>query len=100
MLMTHNDFARRVHNNKSKEPAKYSVLKRIILLGLLLAITLSISSLVLEPLIPAKFLSFVQIAQFAIICYFVMELISNSALDRKSTRLNSSHANISYAVFC
>src|SRR3712207_7147786 len=25
---------------------------------------------------------------------------SCSALDRKSTRLNSSHANISYAVFC
>src|SRR3712207_5769280 len=25
---------------------------------------------------------------------------SVSALDRKSTRLNSSHANISYAVFC
>src|SRR3712207_7862772 len=24
----------------------------------------------------------------------------NSFLDRKSTRLNSSHANISYAVFC
>src|SRR5438445_7869867 len=24
----------------------------------------------------------------------------NSAQDRKSTRLNSSHANISYAVFC
>src|SRR3712207_7307034 len=27
----------------------------------------------------------------------VLELV---ALDRKSTRLNSSHANISYAVFC
>src|SRR3712207_7306735 len=26
--------------------------------------------------------------------------ISPPALDRKSTRLNSSHANISYAVFC
>src|SRR3712207_6937631 len=26
--------------------------------------------------------------------------IRNSTLDRKSTRLNSSHANISYAVFC
>src|SRR3712207_8666578 len=26
--------------------------------------------------------------------------ISQSELDRKSTRLNSSHANISYAVFC
>src|SRR5258707_5149337 len=25
---------------------------------------------------------------------------SREALDRKSTRLNSSHANISYAVFC
>src|SRR3712207_6960489 len=25
---------------------------------------------------------------------------SNKARDRKSTRLNSSHANISYAVFC
>src|SRR3712207_8615583 len=25
---------------------------------------------------------------------------SNSLADRKSTRLNSSHANISYAVFC
>src|SRR3712207_8645938 len=27
-------------------------------------------------------------------------LTAASALDRKSTRLNSSHANISYAVFC
>src|SRR3712207_8041815 len=26
--------------------------------------------------------------------------LSRSWLDRKSTRLNSSHANISYAVFC
>src|SRR3712207_8463662 len=27
-------------------------------------------------------------------------LTSRTGLDRKSTRLNSSHANISYAVFC
>src|SRR5947209_11236319 len=26
--------------------------------------------------------------------------VRNAHLDRKSTRLNSSHANISYAVFC
>src|SRR3712207_6914903 len=26
--------------------------------------------------------------------------VANLGLDRKSTRLNSSHANISYAVFC
>src|SRR3712207_7950382 len=29
-----------------------------------------------------------------------MEMGSAPFLDRKSTRLNSSHANISYAVFC
>src|SRR3712207_7765544 len=29
-----------------------------------------------------------------------MATASTTALDRKSTRLNSSHANISYAVFC
>src|SRR3712207_7079581 len=28
------------------------------------------------------------------------DLLSIGMLDRKSTRLNSSHANISYAVFC
>src|SRR3712207_8569925 len=27
-------------------------------------------------------------------------VVEMAALDRKSTRLNSSHANISYAVFC
>src|SRR3712207_7911520 len=30
----------------------------------------------------------------------VAELVRRRFLDRKSTRLNSSHANISYAVFC
>src|SRR3712207_7099638 len=30
----------------------------------------------------------------------VLTHLARSALDRKSTRLNSSHANISYAVFC
>src|SRR3712207_7336718 len=29
-----------------------------------------------------------------------LEIEQEAALDRKSTRLNSSHANISYAVFC
>src|SRR3712207_8358295 len=33
--------------------------------------------------------------------YHVAELLDHSDIrDRKSTRLNSSHANISYAVFC
>src|SRR3712207_7936960 len=29
-----------------------------------------------------------------------LQLLSGGSRDRKSTRLNSSHANISYAVFC
>src|SRR3712207_7068293 len=29
-----------------------------------------------------------------------IDILVNAAGDRKSTRLNSSHANISYAVFC
>src|SRR3712207_8032248 len=29
-----------------------------------------------------------------------LSLLRAASLDRKSTRLNSSHANISYAVFC
>src|SRR3712207_8660907 len=29
-----------------------------------------------------------------------LNVARNAAIDRKSTRLNSSHANISYAVFC
>src|SRR3712207_8331254 len=28
------------------------------------------------------------------------DLVDSCTIDRKSTRLNSSHANISYAVFC
>src|SRR3712207_7133348 len=32
--------------------------------------------------------------------YIVVEVIDDGQGDRKSTRLNSSHANISYAVFC
>src|SRR3712207_6998997 len=37
----------------------------------------------------------------SIICFtFYSWFQSHNLLDRKSTRLNSSHANISYAVFC
>src|SRR3712207_7271081 len=35
-----------------------------------------------------------------VVIEFNEELMEYLALDRKSTRLNSSHANISYAVFC
>src|SRR3712207_8570309 len=37
---------------------------------------------------------------FAFAPFVLVEQFQVNARDRKSTRLNSSHANISYAVFC
>src|SRR5439155_20394549 len=42
----------------------------------------------------------VPLFPFAIILSTFIPLSVNSAKDRKSTRLNSSHVAISYAVFC
>src|SRR5699024_11781873 len=36
----------------------------------------------------------------SIACLIFSEGVTHSKLDRKSTRLNSSHVSISYAVFC
>src|SRR3712207_7177121 len=41
-----------------------------------------------------------SIAVVAVTVLVSLALAFLAALDRKSTRLNSSHANISYAVFC
>src|SRR3712207_6906829 len=34
------------------------------------------------------------------LCLLMLTFVAEHTQDRKSTRLNSSHANISYAVFC
>src|SRR3712207_7208218 len=34
------------------------------------------------------------------VLFLILEYVEGETVDRKSTRLNSSHANISYAVFC
>jgi uncharacterized membrane protein len=77
--MTKYDFAKKENKTKNEKHTKISVSKRIILLGIILAITLTISTYVLSPRIPVEFLSYVQVAQFALVGYFVMEIISNSA---------------------
>jgi len=77
--MASTDFAKKDVNTENEKVARRSVLKRIILLGIILAITLSLSTLVLGPLIPPAFLLYTQIAQFALIGYIIMEIISNSA---------------------
>ncbi|HET7149088.1 MAG TPA: mechanosensitive ion channel domain-containing protein [Candidatus Nitrosopolaris sp.] len=76
--MTNNDFVRRVYSTENKKYIKQSILKKIILLGVILAITLSISTFALGPLVPAEFLMYTQIAQIALMGYIVTEIISNS----------------------
>src|SRR5438445_8766734 len=49
---------------------------------------------------PARPITFSRATQNAFIIAGAILLIAPIVLDRKSTRLNSSHANISYAVFC
>src|SRR3712207_7949316 len=46
----------------------------------------------------ARWVSALLIAEFLPIV--LIGLLAGPLVDRKSTRLNSSHANISYAVFC
>ena len=77
--MTKYDFAKKENKTKNEKHTKRSVLKRKILLGITLAITLTISTYVLGPLIPVEFLSYVQVAQFALVAYFVTEIVSSSA---------------------
>ncbi len=62
-----------------EKQTRQSVWKRIILLGIILVIALSLTTVLLGPLIPPKFLLYAQIAQFALIGYIVIEVISNSA---------------------
>src|SRR5690606_41474937 len=40
------------------------------------------------------------VPQFGMYPYYGNQLVNEFRADRKSTRLNSSHVNISYAVFC
>src|SRR2546427_826511 len=44
--------------------------------------------------------TFVEYADAAQKARFLPDLLAGKKLDRKSTRLNSSHSQISYAVFC
>src|SRR3712207_7945911 len=63
----------------------------------------AVQSLTATPSKPHSLLSGVSSRSFSVALVpltELYELITHHARDRKSTRLNSSHANISYAVFC
>src|SRR5215217_8378777 len=64
----------KIDNNQSRKKTKRSVLKKIIILGTILAITLSISNL----LVPAEYLIYFQVTEIAIVGYVVMEIMANT----------------------
>src|SRR5688500_19152896 len=78
--MNNNEFTRKdvdlnkIDNNQSRKKTKRSVLKKIIILGTILAITLSISNL----LVPAEYLIYFQVTEIAIVGYVVMEIVANT----------------------
>jgi uncharacterized membrane protein len=78
--MNNNEFSRKdvdldkIDNNQSRKKTKRSVLKKLIILGTILAITLSISNL----LVPAEYLIYFQVTEIAIVGYVVMEIMANT----------------------
>jgi small conductance mechanosensitive channel len=79
--MNKNEFSRKdvdldkIDNNQSRKKTKRSFLKKIIILGTILAITLSISTL----LVPAEYLIYFQVTEIAIVGYVVMEIMASTA---------------------
>ena len=85
--MNNNEFGRRevssdkVDYNQNTKYAKRSFLKKIIILGTILTITLTISTLLLKSLIPTQYLIYFQTVQVVIIGYAVIEIIGNTAFN-------------------
>jgi len=83
--MNNNEFHRRDLNfdkddtNESIKSTKRSVLKKIIILAIILTISLIISTLLLKPLIPTDYLVYFQTGLVAIVGYFIIEIISDTA---------------------
>src|SRR5262245_57319302 len=77
-------------------------LVRPIIVGILLAMFLSaLEQTIVAPALPTigRMLADVENLSFVVTAY-LLAVTAVTPLDRKSTRLNSSHLGISYAVFC
>jgi|SRR5215212_2669560 small conductance mechanosensitive channel len=65
--------------DESIKNTKRTVLKKIFILGIILTTSLVISTLLLKPLIPTEYLVYFQVVQVAIVGYFIIEIISDTA---------------------
>src|SRR3712207_8410960 len=68
-------------------------------ISILIGTLATVLGIVLTPALVGAFGTGVEVADHAE-TYLAIAFLGTTPLDRKSTRLNSSHANISYAVFC
>ena len=57
---------------------KRLAVKRIIILGVILAVGLTLSTVFLKPTLPKQYLIFLQVAQISLIGYFIIEIIGNT----------------------
>jgi small conductance mechanosensitive channel len=95
--MNSNEFdSRNFHSDKvdytqSTISTKRSFLKNMIILGAILAITLTISTLLLKPLFPVEYLIYSQIAQVAIIGYVAIEIIGKTSFNLAVAAQQSQH---------
>jgi small conductance mechanosensitive channel len=64
------------NTDSKRKRVKDIALKKIIILGIILAITLTMSTAFLKPLIPFQDLMYLQAIQVAVIGYFIIETIS------------------------
>lgn len=65
-------------NSKNRTITKQLAVKRIIILGIILAVGLTLSTVFLKPMLPKQYLIFLQVAQVSVIGYFVIEIIGNT----------------------
>ncbi len=82
-------FAEKGSDPVIEKQTRQSVWKKIIFLGIVLVIALSLTTVLLGPLIPTQFLLYAQIAQFALIGYIVMEVVSNATYKLATTARQS-----------
>src|SRR2546427_7111405 len=78
-----------------------AVVATMVTFGIMLISPILAQQRVLERLLSSEWSrNLVRVLYYALPKVFDLGRISRALVDRKSTRLNSSHSHISYAVFC
>jgi small conductance mechanosensitive channel len=66
------------NNSINRTITKRLAVKKIIILGIIFAVGLTLSTAFLKPMLPKQYLIFLQVAQISVIGYFIIEIIGNT----------------------